>query len=99
MKDFDNMIKDHKVENYEALVSYDLMALNLSVLKTRQLSSYENIKCDAIKLFKLCVQKTYFVFTKKLCIQFNGLAIDASTSGFGWNIYGKVRHKSSQYIH
>ena len=43
-KDFDNMIKDLKVENYEALMSYDLTALNLSVLKTRQLSLYENIK-------------------------------------------------------
>ena len=42
---FFDMIKHLKVENYEALVFYDLTALNLNVLKTRHLSSYENIKC------------------------------------------------------
>ena len=44
-KHFFDMIKNLKVEHYEALVFYDLTALNLNVLKTRQLSSYENIKC------------------------------------------------------
>ena len=39
--------------------------------------SVENV----IKLFKICVQTTYFVFNKKLYIQVDGLAIGASSSG------------------
>ena len=37
---------------------------------------------NVIKLFKLCVETTYFVFNKKLYRQVDGLAIGAASSGF-----------------
>lgn len=42
---------------------------------------------SVIALFRLCVQKTYFVFNKKLNIQIDGLAIGASTSGFAADLF------------
>ena len=82
------MIKDLRVENDEILVSYDVTALYPSVPQDEAIELiYEKMKNDkdlpkkttmtaenVIKLFKLCVQKTYFVFNKKLYIQINGLA-------------------------
>ena len=95
------MIKDLRVENDEILVSYDVTALYPSVSQDEAIELiYEKMKNDkdlpkkttmtaenVIKLFKLCVQKTYFVFNKKLYIQINGLAIGASTSGFAAEIF------------
>ena len=40
-----------------------------------------------IQLFRLCVEKTYFMFNRKLYLQVNGLAMGASTSGFVADIY------------
>ena len=40
-----------------------------------------------IQLFRLCVEKTYFMFNGKLYLQINGLAMGASTSGFVADIY------------
>jgi hypothetical protein len=42
---------------------------------------------NIITLFKLCVERTYFVFNKKLYKQVNGLAIGASSSGFAAEIF------------
>ena len=100
-KHFVDMIKDLRVENDEILVSYDVTALYPSVPQDEAIELiYEKMKNDkdlpkkttmtaenVIKLFKLCVQKTYFVFNKKLYIQINGLAIRASTSGFAAEIF------------
>ena len=37
---------------------------------------------SVVKLFKTCVETTYFIFNGKLYKQIDGLAIGASTSGF-----------------
>ena len=92
---FAEKIKDLRVEEDEVLVSYDVTALYPSVpqdeaidiiyqklsqdkdLKDKTTMTAENI----ITLLKICVNKTYFVFNKKLYIQVDGLAIGASTSG------------------
>ena len=42
---------------------------------------------NVTKLFKLCVQTTYFVFNKKLYKQIDGLAIGASSSGFAAELF------------
>ena len=98
---FAEMIKDLRVENDEILVSYDVTALYPSVPQDEAIELvYEKMRNDKdlykkstmsaeniIKLFKLCVQKTYFVFNKKIYIQINGLAIGASTSGFAAEIF------------
>ena len=42
---------------------------------------------NVIKLFKLCVKMTYFVFNGKLHIQVDGLAIGASSSGFAADLF------------
>ena len=98
---FANMIKDLKVNDDEILVSYDVVALYPSVPQDEaielvhqkmtndpNLSKKTTLSAESItKLFKLCVQKTYFVFNKKLYIQVNGLAIGASTSGFAAELF------------
>ena len=95
------MIKDIKVENDEVLVSYDVVALYPSVPQAEAIELIHNKMKDDPKLhekttmsaesvtqlFKLCVQKTYFVFNNKLYVQINGLAIGASTSGFASEIF------------
>ena len=74
------MIENLKVENYEILVSYDVTALYPSVPQNEaielvqqkmkddpELSRKPTMSAESIiELFKLCVQKTYFVFNKKL---------------------------------
>ena len=93
--DFAEKIKDLKVEDDEILVSYDVTALYPSVPQDEAIEIvYQLMKEDpklaekttmsaenVIKLFKICVQTTYFVFNKKLYIQVDGLAIGASSSG------------------
>lgn len=98
---FTSMIKDLKVEEDESLVSYDVTALYPSVpqdeaieiiydimKRDQNLSNKTTMSAESIiDLFKICVQKTYFVFNKKLYIQINGLAIGASTSGFAADLF------------
>ena len=98
---FVSMIKDLKVDDDELLVSYDVTALYPSVpqdeaielvhqrmIDDPDLSKKTTMSAESVtKLFKMCVQKTYFVFNKKLYMQINGLAIGASTSGFAADIF------------
>ena len=83
------------------MVLYDVEALYHSVpqseaitIISNRLHNDENLaektKVSAnnmVKLLKICVQKTYFVFNKKLYQQINGLTIGASTSGFAANLF------------
>ena len=92
---FAEKIKDLTVEEDEVLVSYDVTALYPSVPQDealdiiyQTLSQDEDLKNkttmtaeNVITLLKICVSQTYFVFNKKLCVQVDGLAIGASTSG------------------
>ena len=98
---FASMIKDLRVEEDEILVSYDVVALYPSVpqeeaidlvhekmVNDPDLHKKTTMSAESItKLFKMCVQTTYFVFNKKLYMQVNGLAIGASTSGFAAEIF------------
>ena len=98
---FVEQMKEVKVGADEEMVSYDVEALYPSVpqseaitIISNRLHNDENLaektKVSAnnmVKLLKICVQKTYFVFNKKLYQQINGLAIGASTSGFAANLF------------
>ena len=100
-KHFVEMIKDIVVEEEETLVSYDIKALYPSVPQDEAIQVvYDELKQDQhlnkrtnmspesiIRLFRLCVEKTYFMFNGKLYLQVNGLAMGASTSGFVADIY------------
>ena len=92
---FVEMIKDLTVDEDEILVSYDVTALFPSVPQEEAIQIFYIImKNDkdldkktsmtaenVIKLFRTCVQTTYFVFNQNLYKQINGLAIGASSSG------------------
>ena len=83
------------------MVSYDVVALypsvpqdeaidlvNQKMVNDPDLHKKTTLSAESItKLFKMCVQTTYFVFNKKLYMQVNGLAIGASTSGFAAEIF------------
>ena len=98
---FASMIKDLVVEDDEILVSYDVTELYPSIPQNEAIDIiYDIMKNNKdlhnettmsaesiIELFKTCIQKTYFVFNKKLYIQVNGLAVGASTSGFSPELF------------
>ena len=83
------------------LVSYDITALYPSVpqdeaisVVSSRLQNDKNLHAktkvsaeNLVGLFRTCVEKTYFVFNKKLYQQVNGLAIGASTSGFASDLF------------
>ncbi len=106
---FATMIKDLQVEDDEILVSYDVTVLYPSVpqqeaieifhemmINDEELSNKTTISAEnVIKLFKLCVETTYFVFNKKLYVQVDGLAIGASSSGHAADLFmEKLEHKA-----
>ena len=90
-----------KVEEGEVLVSYDVKALYPSIphdeairvirrelTNDAHLSKKTSMSVDNfVKLFEICVQRTYFSFNQRLYQQVDGLAIGASTSGFAAEIY------------
>ena len=92
---FVEMIKDLTVEDDEILVSYDVVALYPSVPQDEALDIIHQVMREdtnfgektsmtvenVMKLFRLCLRKTYFMFNKKLYQQIDGLAIGASSSG------------------
>ena len=101
-KEFVDQLKDVKLKEGETLVSFDVVALYPSVpqdealdivfhkLKNdEELHKRTKLKPESImRLFKLCVQNTYFSFNGRLYMQVNGLAMGAPTSGFTADIYG-----------
>ena len=53
-----------------------------------------------IKLIRICVEETYFVFNQKIYIQVDGLAIGAATSGFMAELnYSWKDSKKGQLVH
>lgn len=94
------------LDDDELLVSYDITALYPSVPQDEAIQYvFEELENDEklysrtklspesiIKLFKICVGKTYFMFNRKLYLQINGLPMGASTSGFIADIYLKGRN-------
>ena len=99
--DFVNQVRDVKVEEDETIVSYDVTALypsipqdeaieifRLELVNDTELDKKTNMSAqNIIKLFKTCVETTYFIFNKRLYQQINGLAIGASTSGFAADLF------------
>ena len=95
------MIKDEKVEEGETLISYDVKALYPSVPQDETLALiHTELQNDPhlqdktpmspanfIKLFELCVKRTYFMFNGKLYQQINGLPMGAPTSVFAAEIF------------
>jgi hypothetical protein len=100
-RDFVEKVKDVTVGADETLVSYDVTALYPSVPQDEAIELIsEKLHADAelrskttmsaanvIALYRLCVQRTYFAFNRQLYQQVDGLAIGASTSGFGAEIF------------
>ena len=53
-----------------------------------ELNEVTNITAsNIVKLFRICVEETYFMFNGKMYKQVNGLAIGASTSGFAAELF------------
>ena len=100
-QEFVELIKNKNIEDDEIMVSYDVVALYPSIPQDEaiqviydKLINDENLKektkmtpDEIIQLFKICVERTYFVFNKKLYGQVKGLAIGASSSGFVADIF------------
>ena len=98
---FVSTIKDLKVEEDETLVSYDVTALYPSIPQEEAIQIFhqrmsndpqlkEKTKMSAdnvIKLFRICVETTYFMFNGNLYRQVDGLAIGASSSGFAAELF------------
>ena len=109
--DFVEQVKHETVGEHETLVSYDVTALYPSVpldeamsifhdelLKDEQIMSKTSISPgNIIKLFRTCVETTYFVFNGNLYQQVNGLAIGASTSGFAAELF--MQRLESKALH
>ncbi len=99
--EFIRRAKDLKVEDDEVIVSYDVKALYPSVPQLEALDMINNLLTNdtnlkdrtkisprnIMRLFRICVDNTYFQFMMKLYKQIDGLAIGASTSGFAADIF------------
>ena len=100
-KDFVDKCKNIKVAEDETLVSYDVTALYPSVPQeeaiqvfNHELMNDNNLEQktkmrpeSVVKLFKTCVETTYFIFKGRLYKQIDGLAIGAPTSGFAAELF------------
>ena len=100
-------IKELKVEQNERLISFDVVALYPSVPQNEALDILEEkMKEDAtlkvktpipaermMKLFRTCLERTYFVFNNQLYQQIDGLAIEASSSVFLAEIFKQLLEK------
>ena len=100
-KDFVDKCRNIKVAEDETLVSYDVTALYPSIPQEEaiQVFNHELINDNnleqktkmrpesVIKLFRTCVETTYFIFNGRLYKQIDGLAIGASTSGFAAELF------------
>ena len=100
-KDFVDKCKNIKIAEDETLVSYDVTALypsvpqeeaiqvfNHELMNDTNLEQKTKMKPESVeKLFKTCVEATYFIFNGRLYKQIDGLAIGASTSGFAAELF------------
>ena len=100
-KQFIEKAKNIIVEEGETLISYDVKALYPSIpqeevldLINQKLTNDNELKDrtpitgpNIMRLMKVCVNNTFFMFNGKLYKQIDGLAIGRSTSGFGAELY------------
>ena len=100
-KDFVDKCKNINVAEDETLVSYDVTALypsvpqeeaiqvfNHELMNDNNLEQKTKMRPESVaKLFRTCVETTYFIFNGRLYKQIDGLAIGASTSGFAAELF------------